>query len=416
MNKEFALTDLQYSYYLARQDKNETVKCCRSYFEFKQMSKAINISKLSDAWSSLFVRHEMMRVQIANGKQEILDKSRFDKISIFDLLNENIEDAYNELEEIRSVISTRLLRIEKGQVMGLSVCLMPDEITYILFDVDMICCDIQSVMYIFHDLSSLYLDEDLPTIPDEWGFENWMHLITNKAEKNASYWDNRCKDMPGGPMLPRENEKPLFQMFENRNFYLSKEQWIKLKNESGNKNIPINVLILMLYSKVIAKWSKNKSFLINVPIFNQPYKDVHVVGDFSNLLLIRVNSQVNNDSELLAELSRQYDDGIAHQPYSGLEILRKINSNSNKIKKAPVVFSFHVEPEIVNEKIYNTIGALNYFINQTPNVWIDFQVYRNRDNYVLTWITQKGNLQSEFVEIAFNEFREELFALIDKAI
>ncbi len=406
--EEFELTDMQNSYYLSRYDKNAPVKCCHSYFEFVQ-EKEINIEKLSQAWARLFDRHEMLRISIANGKQKICYESKYDKITIFDMSNKQITDAYNELEQIRAYTEGRLLNIEKGQVVALSACLMPDKQTFFLFDIDMICCDIQSALYLLHDFAAINLDEKLPAIPNDWSFRDWIKNINSNKISHSEYWHKKSSCMPGGPRLPHSN-KIRTSKFENWNFSIDYRQWENLILAGEKRDCNINILILTIYIKVIAKWSEEKEFLVNIPVFTQPFEETHVIGDFSNMIIIKVNSSLA-EKEMIDDVKTQYYDGLEHQPYSGIDFLRKINANTKSSISAPIVYSFHIVPALVDEKIRKTLGNLSYFINQTPKVWIDFQVYSTIDSYIFAWIHQKDFLDKSFLTDSFNQFRGEILAM-----
>lgn len=51
------------------------------------------------------------------------------------------------------------------------------------------------------------------------------------------------------------------------------------------------MIMLTLYARTIAKWSQNKSFILNIPVFDRdPNIDIkNNVADFTNILLLDID-------------------------------------------------------------------------------------------------------------------------------
>ena len=74
---------------------------------------------------------------------------------------------------------------------------------------------------------------------------------------------------------------------------------------------------------------------------------------------------------------RHFHERIKHSNYSDVSVVRdmkKYNKSSN------VVFAYNVGQPIISEDVISTLGNLEYMISQTPQVWIDFQVFNLQDD------------------------------------
>ena len=84
-NKQFDLTDVQYSYLIGREDDQILGGVgCHAYLEID--GENIDEYKLKEAWNKLQYRHPMLRVKFTkDGHQEILDKPYSEEIEVIDL-------------------------------------------------------------------------------------------------------------------------------------------------------------------------------------------------------------------------------------------------------------------------------------------------------------------------------------------
>lgn len=413
--KEFELTDMQYSFFISRSNENEQIRCCHAFFEFE--NENLDIERFKKAFEKVFLKHPMLRICIINGKQRILDKTKYNKINVFDLSNKCIEDALDEIKNIRKSLEYRVMRVEKGQIIGLTICLLPNKKVRIMYDIDLIGCDVQSFIYILQDISEIYLNKECTTFKDEVDFNDYIVKRKNLEQKNQKYWDKKILYMSNGPILPANNLK-ITNEFCNLSFELNKDEVEKLKRISKERKIKIEVLLLTVYIKVIAMKSKNKHFIINIPTF---YRNTNIgnmskaIGDFSDLMLLDVDCTYSDELEYLIKVvNKEFNEISFNQPYSGIKILRKLNVISENTKKAPIVFSYHVDPPLVSKEIKECFGELKYLINQTPGALIDFQIYQIEDKYKLCWIFPKDYFEESFITNIFNLYKKIIMGLINE--
>ena len=55
---------------------------------------------------------------------------------------------------------------------------------------------------------------------------------------------------------------------------------------------------------------------------------------------------------------------------------------------APVVFACNLGNPLLTQECRETLGRLHYMLSQTPQVWLDFQMYETEDGgLALAWDT-----------------------------
>ncbi|SPY31856.1 Phenyloxazoline synthase MbtB [Peptoniphilus harei] len=77
--------------------------------------------------------------------------------------------------------------------------------------------------------------------------------------------------------------------FSRRKKIISKENWIKIKENAYKNKVTPSMVLLSAYSMIIERWTNQEKFVINVPLFNRDVNDNSVkrmVADFTNLLLV----------------------------------------------------------------------------------------------------------------------------------
>lgn len=392
--ESFPLTDIQYAYKVGRNEGEELGGVdCHAYLEFSGCN--IDADMLDKAWREVQYHHPMLRARfLNNGRQEIMDKPYEEHISILNLKDEvKFEEI---LEKKRNELSHRMLKVEEGQVAALTLCLLPDNKTRILFELALLVADVQSMQIILRDLASAYIGKKLPRESKNWSFKAYLENVkeSEKDERIAAreYWNNRIYSMPFGPELPLEKDPRLVKKpkFKRRIVRIEKEEWQLLKEKSaGSKSTPAMVL-LTAYAMILGRWSSSKRFLINIPFFNRKteYKGLEeVVADFTTLLLEEVD--INNKKtfeELLSSIQGQVHEDMKYISYSGVQVQRDITKiYGEKQNIAPVVFACNLGSKLVNEEFINNLGEFSYMISQTPGIWLDFQTYEDENGVMLTW-------------------------------
>lgn len=418
----FPMTDVQYSYWIGRDDEQPLGGVgCHAYMEFD--GENVEPLRLERAWKQLFKTHSMMRAKFYNGVQEVMQITKFDFLTINDFTNFCVEETEEHLIEFRDEISHRKLRTEIGETAGLALSLLPDNKTRIHFDVDMLVCDAQSIRIIIRDLANIYVKGTAPDVNPEWNFGSYLkntEISFPKEKKRAKeYWDERIDSLPLRPELPLENSPAKLKKsrYSRHAMFLSTEKNERLQLLSNKYHVTPSMVLLTVYAEILERWSSQANFMINVPLFNRRMQDKsveNVIADFTTLTLLEIDfsekeSFINN----LKKISSQFYKDMDYTAYSGVQVLRSLASKyPGEHDFAPVVFSCTLGTELISSDFIDNLGNLSYMISQTPQVWIDCQVFEVNDQLMLSWDTPDGLFPENMIDDMFSSFEKLINLLV----
>jgi len=392
----FALTDVQHAYWIGRGDEQMLGGVgCHAYLELD--GSRIDPSRLQQAWSRLLQHHGMLRARFdGQGQKSITALPTDTTMTIHDLRAETREAAERALLDIRERLSHRRLQVEHGEVAGLALSLLSGGTTRLHLDVDLLVADVQSLQIILRDLAALYAHDTAPAAPTCWHFGR--HLETQALQDEPAlarardYWHQRLPDLPGAPGLPLRQapEAIIAPRFSRRSHRLSPDAWSRLRRHTAAAQATPAMALAAAYAEVLAAWSGTLRFLLNLPLFDRhgdtPGLD-EVVADFTNLLLLAVDCREPLPfAERVRGLQAQFHADVAHGAYSGVRIQRDLAQRGDGERSfAPVVFACNLGTPLLDEHTRHALGELGHMISQTPQVWLDHQVYEMDGGLLLAW-------------------------------
>ncbi|MBN3527026.1 non-ribosomal peptide synthetase [Paenibacillus apiarius] len=392
----FPLTDVQHAYWVGRRDDQPLGGVgCHAYLELD--GKDVEPERLESAWGQLLMHHAMLRAKfLPDGQQEVMDDPFAKALFVHDLRSYPEGELALELERIRARLSHRRLAVEKGQVAGLELSLLPGGRTRLHFDIDLLVADVQSLHIILRDLAAAYARGCRPAAPINWKFADY---VKREAERRASdkreaaqYWKGRLSTLPAAPGLPLKEKPEAIKspIYNRRNYFVTRENWSLLQQRSAAYQVTPAMVLLTAYAEVLDRWSTHSQFLINIPLFDRHTEQAgieEVVADFTNLLLLAVEcSSRQSFVERVRSVQAQFHQDVAHAAYSGVQVQRDLaRVRQGERDFAPVVFACNLGTPLVNEECRHTLGKLSYMISQTPQVWLDFQTYEMDGGLLLAW-------------------------------
>lgn len=336
MRESFPLTDVQYAYWVGREDNQVLGGIgCHAYLEFD--GNSVEAGRLEAAWNQLQYHHPMLRACFTeDGMQKIQERPFSEKLPVNDYSKMLEEEAYRKAEEVRERLSHRKLQIEKGEVAGVELTLLPSGKTRIHIDMDLLIADVQSLQILLKDLVATYNGEKLSEESKDWNFVAYLEKQATddreEKEKAKDYWRKRLDTLPKGPELPlaKRPEEVKKTVFHRRIVRIAKKEWEALQSKAKEYQTTPAMLLLTVYATVLERWSRNKRFLINIPFFNRKteYQGIEeVIADFTTLLLLEVDCE-NNPTflELLGRIQKQLHEDMKYTAYSGVQVetLRRI--------------------------------------------------------------------------------------------
>ncbi|MDR2672437.1 MAG: amino acid adenylation domain-containing protein [Coriobacteriales bacterium] len=418
-SKPFALTDIQRAYYMGRQnDMPLGGNGCHAYLELHGSN--VEPERLQVAWRMLFDAHPMLRARFTEDGQQYVTpqpaKNAIDLV-VHDLRKLTFSEAHERFLAIRAEVSSRRLDVTAGQTCGLTLVQLPEDKTRVCFDIDLLVCDVQSFQILLRDLACAYADGTKPAANPAWDFASYLaHEMNNVAEpderaQDASYWQARIADMPQGPRLPTivDPDSVLHPRYVNHAYQIGPDIYASLKARAAALGETVAMVLLAAYSQVLAAWSENRHFLVNMPIFARDTSVSgleDVVSDFSNILLLEVDcSHVATFAECLKQISMRFLADMAHSSYGGVAVQRDVAAAGGpQTGLSPVVFSCNLGDRLLTKTCIEKLGELGFMTSQTPQVQIDCQAFDHEGGLRLSWDAAEELYPSSMCSVMFAAF------------
>ncbi|MFF8911091.1 non-ribosomal peptide synthetase [Streptomyces olivaceoviridis] len=412
----FDLTPTQQAYWIGRAD-DQPLGGIGSHVYFEFDAAGVEPGRLQEAVRALLRRHGMLRARfLADGRQQIMAESPWAELLVHDLRGDPAPKVQAALTRLREALSHRRLDVGHGEVFDIQLTLMDDERARIHCEFDLLVADGRSVQVILDDLSRLYGDPEQELAPV--GYEFPQYLADRRArtadarEADKKYWRDLLPDLPGAPALPlaAEPERMHRPRFRRRTHSMATEDWQRFVSHAQAHGVTPAMALATAYAEVLGRWSAESRFLLNLPHFGRRVTHPAVpemVGDFSNIILLPVDlSTESSFADRVTAVQNGFRANSAHTEYYGVEVLRDLaQRDSTYGNPAPIVFSYNVFDafgrSMVSPHFRTRFGDLGYMITQTPQVWLDHQVFYHEDRVDLVWDAVDGLFQAGVVEDAF---------------
>jgi len=412
----FELTPTQQAYWVGRAD-DQPLGGVGSHVYFEFDANGIDPDRLQEAVRTLLSRHGMLRARfLSDGRQQIMAESPWSEMVVHDLRGKQAAEVESGLAGIRETLSHRRLEVERGEVFDLQLTLADGGLSRIHCEFDLLVADGRSVQVILDDLSHLYSnpEETLPPV----GYEFPQYLADRRARMaderriDEDYWRKLLPDLPGPPDIPlaRAPEHIHRPRFRRRSHAMAPTDWQRFVAHARSHGVTPAMALATAYAEVLGRWSNEPRFLLNLPHFGR--RSTHpavpdMVGDFSNIVLLPIDLSADSTfGDRARGVQRSLRANKAHEEYYGVEVLRDLaHQNSVYGNPAPIVFSYNVfdafGSEMVTDHFRKYFGELEYMITQTPQVWLDHQVFYHEDRVDLVWDAVDGLFEAGIVDDAF---------------
>ncbi|WP_413805560.1 amino acid adenylation domain-containing protein [Streptomyces sp. OE57] len=397
----FPLTPVQQAYWIGRQDGRPLGgNGCHAYVEFD--GHGVDPGRLEAAVRELIVHHDMLRaVFLDDGTQRVQPDSPWPGLTVLDLGDQVPERVEEELRRVRETLSHRRFDAAAGPLFDVRLSRLPGGATRIHLDIDLLIADVLSVQILLTDLARAYNDPG--TVADRQRDYSFRRYLTDldadraaRRDKDRAYWRARIEDLPGGPQLPLAADPADVEggRFTRRVHRLGPVAWRAFADHARAHGVTPAVGLAAAYAAVLGAWSTRQRFVLNLPLFDRrplhPDAD-RLVADFTNLVLVEVDTSDRAPFATLAErVQNRLGEDVAHAGYSAVEVLRDLaRARPDEPATAPVVFACNLGGpfggEFVGEEFRTTLGRFGWMLSQTPQVWLDHQVYEDDGGLLLAW-------------------------------
>ncbi|MEV7807436.1 amino acid adenylation domain-containing protein [Microbispora sp. NPDC088329] len=392
----FPLTPVQQAYLFGRADHQALGGVgCHNYLEFD--GAEVEAHRLERAVRALIERHPMLRVRFGDDAvHHVLPQSPWRGLTVHDFRDRTDDEASAAALELRDRLSHRVLRVDQGEVIDIQLTRLPGGVDRLHFNVDLLAADLASFRLLLTELAVLYDDPDgLDAITYTFGryLADQAEVRRTEAERARAYWQDRLPSLPGGPRLPlaTEPEAVAVPRFVRRAFGLTADEWLLMERRAGEAGLTPAAVLATAYAQVLSRWSGDEHFLLNLPLFDRDL-DAHpeigrLIGDFTGLLLLEVKLSGDSFTDRARTVQRQMHEDIGHAAYTGVDVLRDLaRTDLDAPRTAPVVFSLDLSAPLIPDEFAARFGDAAWMISQTPQIWLDHQIYRTRDGGVrLVW-------------------------------
>ncbi|MBU2898683.1 non-ribosomal peptide synthetase [Vibrio hepatarius] len=408
--KPFSMNEVQEAYWIGRQSGFSLGETSAQFFvEFGVTM--FEPSRFNHAMNRLIVRHDGLRTIVRNHKQQVLVK-----VPNFSVQCHTFEELHGkEADSLRTQLSHRVNNPANWPLFTVEAIVSPKhDNARLCIGLDNMMLDGLSMQLFFSELEALYLEPtlELPildiTFRDvlEWQRKNRSLQAESQAK---TYWLEQIKSLPAAPALPLQTAP---STITNSRFIriadsLSIGEWQSLKKLASKHQVTPSSVLLTAYAATLASWGSQSSLTLNLTLFDRP--DVHpqinqILGDFTTLLLLAWHKGTSwIDS--LKRLQRQLVQDLKHSNISAVWVMREMAREQKLVNaQMPVVFTSALgtsDRDFLSDK-----GWLKptWGISQTPQIWLDHQVYESEGKLCMNWDAVEKLLPMPVLKPMFEQY------------
>ncbi len=289
------------------------------------------------------------------------------------------------------------------QKLYIHVCFNKQYYVSVLYHLS--ACDAASVVLIQNYLRDLYVDPDYTVKISS--YEAYIAELYRIREseiflKAKAFWQKKIPDLSPAPQLPYTllHNETKTSRFQRLTHTISEEKYQSLHKVSIANGLSINSLLFTVYCDVLRAWSQNKNFTINVMIGRRELSDAfhyEGIGNCSSTLLMESKYST---ASLIQRARVNYVESLVcynFLNYTGVEVIRDYADHHNlnvTTPIMPVVFASLIGVDPKRNGFVIPISSWRHTRStlSTPQVFLDHQVYDDKQGLTYTW---------DFVETVF---------------
>ncbi|MEV6598632.1 amino acid adenylation domain-containing protein [Actinoplanes sp. NPDC051346] len=386
----FPLTDVQQAYWIGRTGLFELGNVGMHGYEEFELDD-LDVPRLESAFRRLIRRHGMLRaIVLPHGEQQILDDVPDYEIVTEDVRGLDPVAARASLEQTRAAMSHQVFVPDRWPLFEMRATLLDGGRGRVHYSIDGLITDAWASVIVMSELTRLYHDTEVELPELDLSFRDYV-LASKRVEQTERYrraeryWLDRVPTLPPGPELPLATDPQTMAevRFSRLTGRLDARAWARLRSQSARRGLTPTALLLAAYGEVVGAWSKSPRFTLNLPMANRlplhPEVDA-ILGDFTSVTLLEIDAAPGSFSDRAAAVRDQLAGDIDHGLFSGVRMLREVKRRrGDAAATMPVVFTSLFQA--IGE--HPQIGEVVYSISQTPQIWIDAQVYESDGELVL---------------------------------
>lgn len=428
INEPFPLTEVQMAYLLGRNKNIEMGG--RGTHAYTEVQSKLDINQLNKSFNKVIKRHGMLRTIILDsGQQKILSHSPHYEITVRDLSALSETHLNNEIIKERERMAHHVFNYNKWPLFEIKAYKISSFENYIFISFDGLIADGSSLQIVSKELMDFYYNRDELYSDLDINFRDYIlaykRLQHSKSyNEDKQYWLSKLDDFPMAPQLPlKVNPETVKEPhFERLTTTISKENWDIINKICIEHDITPSVLFCTIYGDILSFWSNENNIAVNLSVFNRyPFhKQVNdIVGDFTSIILVDIHNDYNSSFfERCHNVQNTILEALEHRKYDGIEFIREFSKKHLLSNKAvmPIVFTSMIsnnESEGAASGA-DSLGIIKYGISQTPQVYIDQQIYNNKKgDIILNWDYVEEIFDENIIKPMFQQYVDSVYKLLD---
>ncbi len=413
----FPLSDMQQAYWLGRNSETAPLGGGSCHFYFEAEASGINLDRYEKAWNILIRRHDMLRTVIEDGeKQHVLDVVPDYHITCHDLAGLSKPEQEERLEGVRERLSHEVLAVDSWPTFRVEASRLSGDILRLHFSFDLIISDFHGISLMMRELEKAYAGEEQNLPKPGLSFrdyrlaeERFRH--TKAYQEDREYWLRRLDRLPTAPRLPLAvaPDTVTRPRFTRRSRILPAATWQLLKDRAASRGFTATGITLAAFAEILGLWSDAPAFTLNMTLFNRlpVHRDVNsIVGEFTSNTLLEVNLAEGDTFESRAgQIWAQLWQDLEHRSYSGVRLMRQMaRRRGANASMMPVVFTSTLAMDASFSSFSMGLGHEVYSVSQTPQVWLDHQLFEINKELRLIWDCVDGLFPEGLIDAMFDTY------------
>ncbi|OBZ14647.1 hypothetical protein A8L34_12055 [Bacillus sp. FJAT-27264] len=380
------MTEVQKAYLLGR---NETFQGKTGTHFYLELDFHGDMKRLNDALNQLIEKQPMLRASVLD-----LEHFQIEPPFHYDIHVENVIDNDKEaimacIEEKRNRLSHKLYESQSFPFFTIECIETKKDKYYLFFSLDLLIADGLSVFQLFDQWRDIYYDNksQLDDMTDNLLIINKSYheeKCSRRYDKAKAFWLREIEQLPDAPDLVLHTERQAYSKFKRLEHYFSEKDYNKMLAFADGLDLSMNTVFMTLYAAVLQRWSANPSFTINMTTFKRPRRPEYmsVIGDFTSTCLVRTDiNPMATLTENVQALQRTIKDCFRYSAFEGIEVLRELSKMSGRSNSMPFVFT----SMLFDIKNYDSFMKMNYWISETPQVYLDCQIKLFNGQLHISW-------------------------------
>ncbi len=427
----FPLTNVQMAYYLGRSSHFELGGV--STHSYLEIATELDIRRLNQCLNILIRRHPALHtVYLPDATQQILREVPEYPICEYDLSGHAEEAKDQRIAEERERMSHHIFNPKVWPLFEIVAFRSSPEESLLCVSFDLLIMDAYSLEILQNELLALYADLSSPLEELSITFRDYIvgyqQMKTTKWYlEDKEYWLHKVDDFPLAPSLPLLTQPQHVKnpYFKRKSKQYSQQHWRQLKQISQNHNLTPSAVLCTVYAEVLANWSNQLEFGLNLTLFNRLplHSDVDkLIGDFTSLLLLEVRMNPEDSFwEKAGSIQQVLMEALAHRHFDGIDVIREISKRRELGNKAlmPIVFTSALFEngenggEAAEEQGDASDGKQSTGgITQTSQVYLDNQVALIHGTMVINWDYISELFDPALMDAMFEQYLARIEAIL----